>query len=150
MAGGTVGQWIPAGDRSAVKSTVNVASFAMVLFLVSCTNTGAVQQSGDPTGTWTGDFGPAFYDRNTISLELHWDGKEMTGMILPGVRGGRMYRDFEGFPIENASFDPKTSVFKFEATYKPRTRRYLIEGSVKGNTISGRWNRPEENRDGDF
>jgi len=150
MAGGTVGQWIPAGDRSAVKSTVNVASFAMVLFLVSCTNTGAVQQSGDPTGTWTGDFGPAFYDRNTISLELHWDGKEMTGMILPGVRGGRMYRDFRGFPIENPSFDPNSGVIKFEATYSPKARHYYIEGKVEGQTLSGTWNRPDDNRDGDF
>ncbi len=37
------------------------------------------QEGGDPlTGTWVGDFGPAFYDRNTISLELNWDGKKLT------------------------------------------------------------------------
>jgi hypothetical protein len=61
-----------------------------------------------------------------------------------------MYRNFEGFPIENASFDPKTSMLKFEAIYKPRARHYIIEGRVNGNTISGSWNRPDENRDGDF
>jgi len=131
-----------------MKLLLQVALFVSLFLLASCTNDS--KQGGDPSGIWVGDFGPAFYDRNTISLELHWDGKELTGMIRPGVQGGRMYRNFEGFPIENASFDPKTSVFKFEATYKPRARHYIIEGTVKGNTISGRWNRPDENRDGDF
>ena len=102
------------------------------------------------TGTWVGDFGPAFYDRNTISLELKWDGKTLTGTIKPGVPGARMYRNFEGFPIEKASFDPDTGVVKFEAMYQPRGRRYIIEGKLKGNTLSGTWNRPEENKDGDF
>jgi hypothetical protein len=109
------------------------------------------QEGGDPlTGTWVGDFGPAFYDRNTISLELQWDGKNLTGMVRPGVPGGRMYRSFEGFPIENASFDPTTGTVKFEASYEPRGRRYFIEGKVNNNTLSGNWNRPTENRDGDF
>jgi hypothetical protein len=121
------------------------------LFLVaSCATKEETGRGGEITGTWVGDFGPAFYDRNTISLELQWDGRKLSGMIRPGVPGGRMYRDFEGFPIENAAFDPKTGVAKFEAIYKPRNRRYLIEGSVSENTFSGTWSRPEENKDGDF
>jgi hypothetical protein len=128
------------------------------LLLVACcvcagcsTNTEGFNQGGDPlTGTWVGDFGPAFYDRNTISLELHWDGKELTGLIRPGVQGGRMYKDFPAFPIENASFDPATGIVKFEAVYKPRGRHYIIDAKVKNNTLSGTWNRPDENRDGDF
>ena len=102
------------------------------------------------TGTWVGDFGPAFYDRNTISIELKWDGKKLTGLIKPGDPSGRMYRNFPGFPIENASFDPATGVIKFEAMYQPRGRRYFIEGKVNNGTLSGKWNRPDENRDGDF
>ena len=118
--------------------------------LISCSASDESQQ-GDPlTGTWVGDFGPAFYDRNTISLELHWDGKELTGMIGPGVQGGRMYRNFKAFAIENPSFDPNTGTLKFEATYQPKSRRYLIEGRVKKNTFSGTWNRPDDNRTGDF
>jgi len=136
--------------RCAVKPNIIVAFVLMISCLLSCTNGGGGQQSGDPTGTWIGDFGPAFYDRNTISLELQWNGKEITGMILPGVRGGRMYRDFRGIPIENASFDPNTGVIKFEALYSPKARHYFIEGKVKGNTLSGKWNRPDDYRDGDF
>lgn len=130
----------------------HVSLLAGLSFLMSCASSeGSHQQGGDPlTGTWVGDFGPAFYDRNTISLELHWDGKDLTGMIRPGVQGARMYRNFEGFPIENTSFDPATGVVKFEATYNPRGRRYMIEGKIKNNTFSGTWNRPEERRDGDF
>jgi hypothetical protein len=120
--------------------------------LVSCTTVQSSQQGGDPlTGTWVGDFGPAFYDRNTITLELHWDGKNLTGMVRPGIPGARMYRNFDGFPIENASFDPNTGTVKFEATYRPKNRHYVIEGKLKGNMLSGSWNRPEETyKDGDF
>ena len=120
--------------------------------LVACASSESADESGgDPlTGTWVGDFGPAFYDRNTISLELKWDGRELTGLIRPGVQGGRMYREFPAFPIENASFDPATGVVKFEAMYKPRGRHYFIEAKLKNKTLSGTWNRPDENRDGDF
>jgi hypothetical protein len=117
----------------------------------SCSRAGDSAGSGDPlTGTWVGDFGPAFYDRNTISLELNWDGTHLTGMVKPGVPGARMYKNFQGFPIENASFDPKTGILKFQASYQPRGRVYLIEGKVSRNTINGTWARPEERKDGDF
>jgi len=121
-----------------------------ICFILACERAQGSQEGGDPTGIWVGDFGPAFYDRNTITLELKWDGKHLTGMVRPGVPGARMYRNFDSFAIENGSFDPKTGVVKFEATYKPRDRRYIIEGRINKNTLSGSWNRPEENRDGDF
>jgi hypothetical protein len=117
--------------------------------LVSCSSQGSAKR--DPlTGTWVGDFGPAFYDRNTISLELHWDGQQLTGMIRPGVQGGRMYRNFAAFPIENSSFDPNSGVVKFEATFSARSRHYFVEGKLKKDTLSGTWNRPDENKAGDF
>jgi hypothetical protein len=109
------------------------------------------EERSDPlTGTWIGDFGPAFYDRNTISLELKWDGTHLTGMVVPGDPSGRMYRNFQGFPIENASFDPKTGIVKFDAVYRARNRHYFIEGKVDKNTLRGTWKRPEDREDGDF
>src|SRR5438094_10294105 len=118
---------------------------------IACARLQGAQEGSDSiSGTWIGDFGPAFYDRNTISLELKWDGKKLTGTVKPGDPGGRMYRNFQGFAIENASFDPATGVVKFEAMYQPRGRRYIIEGKVNKGTLSGKWNRPDENRDGDF
>ena len=71
-------------------------------------------------------------------------------MVHPGVPGGRMYRNFDSFPIVNGSFDAQTGIVKFEAEYKPRARRYIIEGRLAKNTLSGSWNRPEEKRNGDF
>jgi len=120
------------------------------LVLAGCSSPRESESDKDPTGIWIGDFGPAFYDRNTISLELQWDGTHLTGAIQPGVPGARMYKSFASFPIENASFDPTTRTIRFEATYQPRGRRYLIEGKVSRNTLSGTWRRPEENKDGDF
>src|SRR5215468_708258 len=133
-------------------SLMNTRHIAVIFFLAciiaGCSRSGESSSGTDPlTGTWVGDFGPAFYDRNTISLELKWDGKNLTGMVKPGVPGARMYRNFEGFPISNASFDPGTGLIKFEAMYQPRGRRYLIEGKIKGNTFNGTWNRPDENKD---
>src|SRR6266566_7339753 len=134
-----------------MKSLGLVSVLLSLCLVASCARAQSAQQGGDPlTGTWIGAFGPAFYDRNTITLELNWDGKNLTGMVRPGVPGARMYRNFESFPIENASFDPKTGIVKFEASYQPRGRHYIIEGKLNKNTLSGSWNRPDENKDGDF
>jgi hypothetical protein len=135
-----------------VTKCVSTLLFLAMGLSVSCSSPEDAPPAGaDPlSGIWVGDFGPAFYDRNTITLELHWDGEKLTGLIRPGVQGGRMYRNFEAFPIENSSFDPATGTVQFEATYKPKGRRYVIDAKLKNNTLSGTWNRPEENRDGDF
>ena len=61
-----------------------------------------------------------------------------------------MYRNFEGFPIENASFDPASRIVKFEAIYKARDRHYVIQAKLSKGTLSGTWNRPDENVQGDF
>ena len=134
-----------------MKRVLEVSLFLSICLAISCARVqGSEERSDALTGTWVGDFGPAFYDRNTISLELKWDGNKLTGTVKPGVPGARMYRNFEGFPIENASFDPKTGSVKFEAMYQPRGRRYFIEAKLEGNTLKGTWNRPDENKDGDF
>ena len=128
-----------------------LVAVGLLLFggIISCAHPD-VSPPGDPSGTWIGDFGPGFYDRNTISLQLQWDGKNLTGLIQPGTPGARMYRNFVGFPIENATFDPKSGTMKFEATYQPKRRRYLIQGRVGGKTLTGKWTRPEDKADGDF
>src|SRR5690349_21007503 len=124
---------------------MTVFLLAGFLATVSCARLQGSQESaddlkGDPlTGTWVGDFGPAFYDRNMISLELAWDGKNLTGVVKPGTPGERMYRNFEGFPITNASFDPATGEVKFEATYKPRDRHYVLEGKLNKGSLMGTW-----------
>ena len=119
--------------------------------LAACQATAQQQSGGDPlTGTWVGEFGNGYFDRNTITLELKWDGKKLAGTIRPGSPSGRMYRSFTPFPIEKALFDAKSSAIKFEALFSPRERNYVIDGKVNGDTMSGTWNRPTESRSGDF
>jgi hypothetical protein len=121
------------------------------LLLTGCQATARQQSSGDPlSGTWLGDFGNGYFDRNTITLDLKWDGTKLSGSIKPGDPSGRMYRSFTPFPIEQAVFDSKTGIIKFEALFAPRDRNYVIEGKVTGDTMSGTWNRPTERRSGDF
>src|SRR5438105_2536386 len=113
-------------ESESMKTIQGLCVVLLFWLIAGCAHAQGSQSSGDPlTGTWVGDFGPAFYDRNTITLELQWDGQNLTGMVRPGVQGGRMYRNFDGFPIENASFDSKTGTIKFEATYKPKNRHYV-------------------------
>ena len=105
----------------------------------------------DPlSGTWLGDFGDGYFDRNTIRLELEWNGKNLTGMVKPGDPRGRMYRNFTPFAIQKASFESQTGTIKFEALFEPRGRAYLIEGKVAGDTMKGTWDRPTDLRSGDF
>ncbi|MBI2149894.1 MAG: hypothetical protein HYU27_04725 [Acidobacteria bacterium] len=129
---------------------LGLAGLLLSCIIVSCSTGQSSQERISLTGTWVGDFGPASYDRNTITLELNWDGKSLTGMVRPGVPGAKMYRNFTSFPIQNGSFDPATGVITFEAMFRPRERHYFIEGRLKKNVLSGAWNRPDENKDGDF
>jgi hypothetical protein len=129
---------------------VILSSIIVSLALIACQAT-AQQSGGDSlTGVWVGDFGPGYFDRNTITLDLMWDGKTLAGTIKPGNPSGRMYRSFTPFPIEKAQYDPKTGEIKFEALFSPRDRNYIINGKVTGNTIAGTWDRPTEHRNGDF
>jgi len=102
--------------------------------------TAGAQRGGDPlSGIWKGDWGPSSMDRNTVTLELRWDGKTLTGAVNPGP---------DGIAIENASFDPAVRKIHLEATYAARNLRYIVDGSLEGNKISGTWNHPR--RKGDF
>ena len=121
------------------------------LALIACQATAQQQAGSNPlAGTWVGEFGDGYFDRNTITLELQWDGKEVAGSVKPGSPSGRMFRNFTPFPIEKPAFDPKTGAIRFEALFSPRERNYVIEGKVNGDTMSGTWNRPTESRSGDF
>ena len=101
----------------------------------------------DPlSGTWTGDWGPNASDRNQVSVELKWDGKALTG-VVKSVRPAR-----GEVSLSNSSFDPATQTVKMEAeTQNPRsgqTIKYVIQGKLSGNTLTGSWN--HDARTGDF
>lgn len=122
-----------------VRALYLVCLFACFLIAVS----GMAQQMGDPlSGTWAGDWGPSASDRNQVTVDLKWDGKNLTGTVNSPP---------QTVTLQKATFDAKTGAVHFEADAKGRggnTIHYVIDGKVAGNTMTGSWN--HDNRKGDF
>ena len=97
----------------------------------------------DPlSGTWTGDWGPTPTHRNQVTVELKWDGKNLTGNVNPGPNA---------VELKKATFDAKTNAVHFEADAESRRGgqvHYVIEGKIDGNTMAG--TRDHGNLKGDF
>ena len=56
----------------------------LAVTLVVALPLGAVAQFGHPLkGQWSGEWGPK-NDPSRLLLDIHWDGKELTGRINPG------------------------------------------------------------------
>ncbi len=97
----------------------------------------------DPlSGTWTGDWGPSPDHRNQVTVELKWDGKNLTGTVNPGPNAVEM---------QKATFDPKEGAVHFEADAKNRrgdTVHYIVDGKAEKGVMTGSWS--HDNRKGDF
>jgi hypothetical protein len=121
--------------------TVKLALLAVLLaggFIVVVSSA-----ADDPvSGTWKGDWGPSASDRNQVTVELKWDGKNLTGTVNPGPNA---------VELKNTKFDPKTGAIHMEADAKNRRGNeihYMIDGKVEGNAMTGTWS--HDNRKGDF
>ena len=135
------------------KDALYVCLAVVLLLLASCTRAEeqetapqpAVEPStasSDPlTGTWSGDWGPSPSDRNTVTLDLQWDGSNLTGTVNPGP---------DAVPLSNASYNPDTQMIMMEAEVERggRTIHYTIDGTLEGNTMMGTW--VHDDRKGDF
>jgi hypothetical protein len=104
----------------------------------------AQQRGGaDPlTGTWAGDWGPNQADRNQVTVDLKLEGGAVTGVVKTANR--------PEVPLSKGTFDATARTVKMEAV-APRggaTVRYIIEGKLEGNTLTGSWN--HDNTKGDF
>jgi len=94
------------------------------------------------SGTWTGDWGPSPSDRNQVTVELKWDGQNVTGIINPGPNP---------VTLKNSTFDPKTGDVHFEADVVGRrgdNLHYVVNGKIDQNTMAGTWD--HTSRKGDF
>jgi hypothetical protein len=108
----------------------------------------ALAQFGHPLkGTWSGDWGPTKDNRTRILLELHWDGKAITGTINPGPKA---------VAINRAELNPDTWGVHIEGEGKDAAGaavRYVIDGKLENigayqRILSGTWT--EGGRKGDF
>jgi len=108
----------------------------------------ALAQFGHPLkGTWSGDWGPTKENRTRVLLELHWDGKAITGTINPGANA---------LPLQKATLDPSNWRVHLEAESKPATGqpvRTVIDGTLANigaysRVITGTWT--EGSKKGDF
>jgi hypothetical protein len=99
------------------------------------------QKASDPlTGTWTGDWNPSANpnDRNTVNVDLKWDGKALTG-VVHSINYPR-----PDVTLQKSTFNAATSAVHMEAD-APNPRggapvHYIIDGKVMNGTMSGSWN----------
>ena len=98
-------------------------------------------QSDPLSGTWSGDWGPTATHRNQVTVQLCWNGSELTGIVNP---------DTDAIALTMASFDSETGelVLEAEAAYHGAMTRYSMAGKLEGNTMMGSWK--HDNTDGDF
>jgi hypothetical protein len=111
--------------------------------------TGLIAQEGHPMkGTWHGSFAfPDAKDRTTVTLVLDWDGKQVTGIMNPGLRSA---------PVEKATLDPATWQFHFEANFKDRAGTVsratvdakIVEVTSPRRMLEGTWT--QGTKKGDF
>jgi hypothetical protein len=76
--------------------SVRLVSLLACLGIAVC----AFAQFGHPlSGTWSGDWGPNKDRRERLLVQMHYDGKQVTGTINPGANG---------FPLKNVTVIPGT------------------------------------------
>lgn len=102
----------------------------------------ASAQFGHPLkGTWSGDWGTGNANRSRLLLELHWDGKAITGTINPGPNA---------VPLQKASLDAATWTVHLEADGKdpkdPAAKpvHYVVDGKLENigsanRILTGTW-----------
>jgi len=98
-------------------------------------------QQGNPdplSGIWTGDWGTTPTHRHSVTLELKWEGKTVTGTVNPGPHGIR---------VADGRFDVRASAVHLEidASSMGRAIHYVVNGIVENRTMIGTW-RNEKNR----
>ena len=119
----------------------------LALLLVGCSGNLSAQYGHPLKGSWSGDWGPDTQTRHRLLLDLHWDGKAITGTINPGPNA---------VPLQKASLDPSTWHVRFEAEAAGPAGaivRYVVEGKIENlgayrRVLSGTWTQGDQR--GDF
>ena len=118
-----------------VKAACVVCLLAGLIMTVS-----ALAQEGHPlTGVWYGDWGMNATQRNHLTIQMNWDGKNVTGIINPGP---------DAFLIKVATLDSSKWSVHLEADGKDEKgapAHFVADGKLENvgsynRTITGTWN----------
>jgi hypothetical protein len=99
----------------------------------------APAQEGHPlVGAWHGTWGANDKDRNDVTVVMNWDGKQITGMINPGL---------DSMKLQKATLDPSNWTVHFEADTKDKSGavvHIVADGKLEDitnvrRTLSGTW-----------
>ena len=86
--------------------------------------------------------GPSQERRNPVTLAIHWDGTNLSGIVNPGP---------EVVAITKGSFAPDTGMVILEASANAsggKMIHYKVEGKLVEGTITGTW--MDDDKKGDF
>lgn len=116
--------------------------FCLIAILGLLTSCGSSREpvsspaSTDPvSGEWVGQWGPSPSRQTAVTLELKWDGSNLTGTVNPG-------RD--AIPLSKALFDPQSQAVTLELDGPNPDREivhYVIKGTIEGMTMRGTFDR---------
>ena len=124
--------------------------YVLVLTIMFLAPSGAWAQFGHPLkGQWSGQWGPSDNPKRLL-LDLHWDGKDITGVVNPGE---------EAAAVKSVTFDysnPSAWKVKFTAEGKDKSGKPVaisVDGTLENigaynKLFHGTW--VEGGQKGDF
>src|ERR1700733_5212526 len=127
----------------------SIRLFCLLVCLAIALPVLALQRGNDPlTGTWTGDWGPSAEDRNTVSVDLKWDGKALSGVVHS------INPQKADVKLQKATFDPNSGRIHMEAepisTRSGSVVHFVIDGKLTKGSMSGSWDHGGPGKKGDF
>ena len=114
----------------------------IALLLASCTSKSGPAADAPPSGRWSGDYGPDAVRRESVALDLRWEGNNLNGSVKVGVRS---------IPLTKATFTPTTGAITLEFDAQGgegQPVHYVIEGKIAGDMMTGTWH--HDDLSGDF
>ena len=123
------------------------ATLTLSLLLMSAMAALLAAQEGHPlVGSWHGNWGPNAQNRTDITVVMFFDGKEVSGMLNPGLDASK---------LQKTTLDPSNWTVRFEADAKVNgsTVHVVAEGKIENLTnvrraIVGTWT--QGNAKGEF
>src|SRR5689334_23348794 len=115
----------------------------IALLVSSCSsNPAAPAADAPPSGRWSGDYGPDAARRESVAVDLRWEGNNLNGSVKVGVRS---------IPLTKVTFTPATGAITLEFDAQGgqgQPVHYVIDGKIEGDMMIGTWR--HDNLSGDF